>query len=375
MRIAIDARALEEQQGTGVARYLRNILAVWNNAARSDIEVVCYTRQPVDESTRWPRLGWQVVAGGVMGRRGLIWQNTRLLRAVRRDRADVLWCPFNLAPLTAPCPIVVTIHDVSFVADPGGFRPYERVVWGNLARISAHRAVQILTVSDFSRMEIVRYLRVDPGRVTAAPEAADPTLREVGADGVAVLRQRLDLQRPYALFVGAMFARRHTVELLDAYEQVRDRLPQWQLVLVGPNRYSPRLDLTNEITKRGLTSDVRHIPYIEEADLAALYSGASCFVYPSSYEGFGLPVLEAMACGVPVITGDAISLREVAGEASIVVDPRSARLLAAGLVLVGSQQRLRDELRRRGFEQAARFDWQQTARITLETLQSAVRRA
>ncbi len=368
IRIAVDGRALEEREGTGVARYLRNILREWDRTLSSDVEVWCYTRRMVEDNARFRQLHWRIVPGGRLGRRGLVWQNAVFPRAAAGDGASLLWAPFNLTPLAAGLPVAVTIHDVSFIANPAWFSRHERRLWPALARLSVHRAGLVLTDSHFSREEIVRRLDVDPASIVVAPLAADPSFGPADAGAVAELHAKLGLDRPYVLYLGALFARRNILPLLDAFRWIGREQQSWQLVLAGPNRYHPPLDLEAAVEGRGLAGRVRHLPYVDESDLRALYTGALVFVYPSSYEGFGLPVIEAMSCGVPVVTGDAASLPEVANDAALLVDPTAPRALGAALFLAGTQPALRAELRRRGLAQAATFSWAHTARLTLDAL-------
>jgi glycosyltransferase involved in cell wall biosynthesis len=371
MRIAIDGRALEEREATGVARYLRNILREWDRALPDEIEIWCYLRQPNADIARFRRLHWRIVPGGIVGRKGLLWQNAILPRAAREDGGSVLWAPFNLAPLATDLPVVATVHDASFAANPGWFGPRERRLWLELARWSARRAARVLTVSHFSKRELVARLGVAPAKVVVTPLAADPSFHPPGEAEIAALRARLDLWGPYVLYLGALFARRNIVPLLDAFACVARQQPDWQLLLVGPNRHYPPLDVEAAVRERGLEGRVRHIPYAAEADLRPLYGGAEVFIYPSSYEGFGLTVLEAMACGTPVIAGAMSSLPEVAGDAALLVEPSSPRALAAALLLVGTQERLRGALKSRGIAQTARFSWARTAEATLQALVEA----
>ncbi len=375
IRIAVDARALEELESLGVARYLRNILQVWDRAADPDIDICCYTRRTIKEMFQLQRLRWRVIDAGRWGRKGLLWQNSALLAAICRDRSDVLWSPYNLAPLVTPCPLVVTIHDVSFAANPFWFGPYERKLWGRLAWLSARRAAAILTISHFSRREIAARLGTPADSTTVTPLAVDPTLRPADEAAVAEVRERLDLRGPYILYVGALFARRNILPLLDGFQQAATEHPDWQLLLIGPNRHYPPIDIDEESNRRGLCGRVHHVSHVSEADLAALYTDALVFIYPSSYEGFGLPVLEALAYGLPVVTGNATSLPEVAGDAALLVEPSSARAICGALVLAGSQVALRAELRRRGLLQAMHFSWERTAAATLDVLRATATRA
>ncbi len=374
MRIGIDARALEEVEPTGVARYVRGILREWDAALPNGVEVWCYTRRCVADAARFQHFHWRTVTGGVLAQRGLIWQNTVLPWLARQDRIDVIWAPFNLGPLTATIPVVATIYDVSFAANPRWFGLHERLLWPLIARLTVWRAARVVTISEFSKREIVAHLGVAATSIAVALPAAAPSLRPADPAAVVDLRARLELDKPYVLYVGALFSRRNVLPLLDAWQRVCQDHPDWQLVLVGPNRHHPPLDVGEAARDRSIDERVRYLAYVDEAELPLLYTGALAFIYPSSYEGFGLPVLEAMICGAPVITGNRTSLPEVAGDAAILVEPSSSRQLAAALDLVGTQDRLRAELRRRGARRAADFSWSQTASETMRVLMDVARR-
>lgn len=176
--------------------------------------------------------------------------------------------------------------------------------------------------------------------------------------------KKYKINQPYILYVGSFDARKNLLGLLNAFSKLRQHLPAWKLVIVGARKWksTPVFEVVQRLQ---LEEYVHFTGFVEEADLPALYNGADLFVFPSLYEGFGLPVLEAMACGIPVVTSNTSSLPEVAGDAALLVDPMDVEAIAAAMQQVLSDPGLAAELRRRGLEQASKFSWERTARETL----------
>ena len=287
---------------------------------------------------------------------------------LRRRPVDLLHVQYTAPPL-APCPVVATVHDLSFEHLPETFK---RRSWMQLrltVRRTARRAAHLIAPSEFTRRDLIETYRLDPERVTAIPLAASPRFRPVeDAEEVGRARRRYGVGGEYVLAVGSIQPRKNLARLVRAYsllrrERGRSNLPQ--LVLVGRQAWLYGETL-KAIEEEGVGGSVILTGYVSEGDLPALYSGALCFVYPSYFEGFGLPPLEAMSCGAPVLTGNLTSLPEVVGDAGLAVDPFDEGALARALAKLIDDDALRAELRARGLQRARSFHWRDTARMTLQ---------
>ena len=284
--------------------------------------------------------------------------DARLFSELRERDADLWWYPWNVArPAPAAGRVVVTMHDVAPLAypDPRRSKWLQNRRWHRLYGNTVERAELILTPSRFTATELQRRLGVPAERISVTPLAADDiAIPPVSRDAAAL--DRLGIRPPYLLAVGAS-DRRKNVALLDAaMSHVVDLLPSATLVMVGPRRSSAQSQQPGWL---------RLLGFVSEDDLASLYRSARAVVMPSLYEGFGLPVLEAMRLGTPVICARTSSLPEVAGDAALYVSPTDERQLALAILQLLTNDGLYDSLRRAGLEQAARFSWNDTARLTL----------
>lgn len=293
------------------------------------------------------RIAWEQVAGPV---------------AARRARLDLLHGPVNVLPLGAPCPGVVTVHDLAFLAYPAAFHPAKRRYLALLTALSLRRAARAIAVSSFTRDEIVRRLGVPAAKVAVVPNAADASFAPRPAGEVARFRAERGLPTRMILSVGTLEPRKNLVGLLQAFARVAPATDA-TLVVVGAKGW-----LYDELFARldalGLAGRVRFAGRVPDGELPLWYNAAEVFVYPSRYEGFGLPPLEALACGVPVVTSDAASMPEVVGDAAILADPADPVALAAALARVLDDAGLRAALRERGPRRAAQFSWARTAAAT-----------
>lgn len=306
-----------------------------------------------------------------------LWEQLVLPLWVRQDDLDLLHCPANTAPIILPRRIrlVVTIHDVMFLLPAsvlsaskvlrqrlGNF--YRRMVATRVAR----RADRIITDSEYSRQEIVKYLKVFPDGIRVVYLGIDESFSSL-ADANASPPKEISgqsLDGPFILALGAGDPRKNTMAVIRAYGSRRLDLPNLEkLVIVGLRdwRGSAAYEL---VDKLGLSKSVLLAGYVSEELLTRLYTSASCLLYPTLYEGFGFPVLEAMACGTPVITSDCTSVPEVAGGAAILVDPSSEESIGNALVRVLRDEPLRRQLIERGKVQVRKFSWQETVRKTLD---------
>ena len=273
--------------------------------------------------------------------------------------------------------MVVTVHDLAFRLFPET-APHGTRSW--LARIerTLAKASRIIAVSESTRRDLLELYDVDPGLVSVIPLGVDRArFRPSGRDAIDLVRSRFGLNGPYLLYLGGIEPRKNLQSVLVAFARLG---PDVRLVIAGSGvEWNPEGPVLLQKALDSLPPEARRrvvrTGYVSEGDKVALLSGAGALVYPSLYEGFGLPVLEAMACGTPVVTSDRSSLPEVAGEGALYVDPGDPEAIAAAIERVLSDGQLRTRLRETGMEQAARFTWEETARRTAEILREAASEA
>ena len=291
----------------------------------------------------------------------------------RQKKLDLVHDPTGVFPLLLTgARRVVTIHDVFPYISPNTSTLAERLIYRGWLPVALRRAEAVITVSQHSKADIQRYLHLKADKVTVIPEAASDCYRPLPESQVEPVLQRHGIQRPYILYVGSIEPRKNLLRLLQAYARLREAAPQWRLVIVGARNVWLSNPIILAIDKMDLKPWVQFTGYIPESDLPALYNGADLFAFPSLYEGFGLPVLEAMRCGAPVVTSNLSSLPEVAGDAAILVDPYDVEAIASAMRLALTQPGLAQELQRRGLEWSKGFTWERTARQTLAVYQKVL---
>ncbi|MFN8533353.1 MAG: glycosyltransferase family 1 protein [Dehalococcoidia bacterium] len=345
---------------TGVGRYLTNLLREWSAGHAPFGRVVVATPRPVELP---PGIENAVIP--FHGPAGL-WEHLSV--PARLPPVDLLFCPSYIVPLGYQGRTALTVHDAIQAALPGEFPFWYRYRYGALYRWSARRAGLILADSHATAEDIVQFYRVGRERIRVVPLGVDPVFRPV--DPAPVL-QRLGLaDRPYVLFVGKMTRRRNLPGLIEAFADADDGTRT--LVLAGDN--SAGHDLTGIAHRLRLGDRFRHLAFPPDDDLVALYSGADLFVYPSLREGFGLPIVEAMACGAPVLTVDASAMREVAPPGTAFLAQGVKAYEIAGPLRVALENPAhRQEVAAAGQAWSARFRWSDTARQTLDALADLVR--
>jgi glycosyltransferase involved in cell wall biosynthesis len=297
-------------------------------------------------------------------------------RAAGEAGADLLHVPYWAAPLRSPLPVVVTIHDLIPLLLPAYRGGALARAYTGLVAASARGASAVLADSDATRRDILAHLRLPPEKVHTVPLAAAGRYQpQADPAAAAAVRKKYGLPPEYVLYLGGYDVRKNVHTLLKAFTYVRDGY-DIPLVLAGrpPETVMPRfLDIPHYIEEMDLADAVQVVGWVDEADKPALYRLASCVVYPSRYEGFGLPVLEALACGAPVVTTDASSLPEVVGEAGFQVDPDDARGLGGAILATLVQEQVASDLRAAGPQRAAQFTWARTAEETLAVYERAYR--
>jgi glycosyltransferase involved in cell wall biosynthesis len=360
VKIAIDGRELAGAP-TGVGRYLSELMAHWvqsKDARRHEWHLYGHTHVETPD-------GFLTRQTVLPGDAGTAWEQWTLARALTRDRPDVLFAPGYSAPLTAPCPITVTIHDVSFAAHPEWFSFRERTRRWLLTGWSARRARIVLTDSAFSRDEIARRFAIPRNKVRVIPLGISHRTAGGSPNRSALV-----------LFVGSIFRRRHVDWLVTAFaESVAARVPESRLEIVGENRSYPPLALDELVRSypREIARRISLRSYVDEETLRQLYASARVFAFPSEYEGFGLTPLEALAAGVPPIVMDTAVAREVYGSAAryVPADVSNIEPLANAIVELMTSAEAREEILRHAVAVLGRYDWHRTAVATLGAIEEA----
>jgi len=305
-----------------------------------------------------------------------LWTHARLSAEMLLHPPDVLFVPAHVLPLLHPRRSVVTVHDLGYLYYGDAHTPSDRRYLDWSTRWNARQAAAILADSAATKSDLVRAYGASPDKIQVVYLGRDDNLVRVASPlRLAELRARYDLAHRYLLYVGTLQPRKNLERIVQSFERVCNlpELVDVQLVLAGKQGWLYE-SLLAQVKTAGLSERVIFPGYIPDEDLPALFTGALAFVFPSLYEGFGIPVLEAGGCGVPVITSNTSSLPEVAGDAALLVDPHDVDAIAEAMYRLVTDPALREELARRGLENVKRFSWEKCARETLAVLESVARK-
>jgi glycosyltransferase involved in cell wall biosynthesis len=362
LRVAIDAHTIG-RKATGNETYVRGLLS--GLLARGDIEPLAL----LDKAALAPE--WLSGHSAELRSRNPV---TRLLidlsASAGRWSAELLHVQY-VRPPCSDVPVVTTIHDISFEHFPRFFTSRTRARMRLMIPWSARRSRVVLTGSEHARQDLIETYGLPPDRVRVTPYAADASFTRLAQEETARRLARLGLKPGYVLCVGNLQPRKNLARLLEAYANLHPSI-QPPLVVVGQPAWLYE-DVYAAVAARGISRSVHFTGFVRLDELVALYNGAAVFAYPSLYEGFGLPVLEALACGVPTLTSDSSALPEVAGEAAILVDPESTEAINHGLARLLSDSALRGRLAVAGPEHASSFSWARCAAETAAAYQRALR--
>ncbi|MDQ2856740.1 MAG: glycosyltransferase family 4 protein [Acidobacteriota bacterium] len=373
LRIAIDAHSVGTQLA-GNETYAVNLIEALAAIDQTNTYTLYVTRREAVDRFRGRWANFSVVR--TLPHSPLIRIPVTLSAALRRNPVDVLHVQFT-SPPRAPCPVVVSIHDLSFEHLPETFKRRSRMQLRLTVRRSARKAARILTLSESVRNDIIQTYAIAPELVTTIPLAAAEHFTPVTNEKeLQRVRHTYAITGDYILSVGSIQPRKNLKRLVGAYSRLHAERPGVKLptlVLVGKKAWLYGETL-RAIEQSGVGDKIILTDYVSETDLPALYSGAVCFVYPSYFEGFGLPPLEAMKCGTAVIVGNRTSLPEVVGDAALLVDPFDEGEIAASLGRLIDNPDLRQQLSVKGLQRAGKFSWQETARRTLGVYEQVAKR-
>ena len=369
LRIGLDGDVLGRRR-TGDESYLVSLMRGLHGID-NDNEYVVYVRDAEAVANLFPelsRFGFENVRPRSIWLRyamGLPW-------LLRRRPVDLLHVQYFIPPMT-PCPTVLTIHDLSFVVHPEFFSRRDRLLLQRLVPRSIKRADRIITDMDVTKQDMVRIYDVDPERIEVIPLAADPRYGPLdrGRCRESVAKS-FGIDGPFVLYVGTFQPRKNVEPLIRGYTLMREGSDlSHKLVLVGKPKHQYE-SVFEAIETSPFRDDIILTGFVEDDDLPVLYNAADVFVFPTLFEGFGLPVVEAMACGTPVITTNVSCLPDVSGEAAMLVDPNDPEAFATAMTNVLSDEAVARQMTERGFARAAGYSWERTARETVAVYRKVI---
>lgn len=353
---------------TGIGRYLENFLT-YATKARPAYQFIIYGNQKTQVPVSTENLAVKIIPERVT----LWWDQVSLPRSIEKDRLNVFLSPYIKGPLLAPCPYVTTVHDLLFlkVSTYRGWRyAIHNAIFQQWGRFLSKHAALILTVSLHSQQDIAELFRIPRSKIVVVPNGISPGFQLIqNRQAVMSVTRKYGIISPYVLYVGNLKPHKNLGRLLEAYRKVSKRLKgDHQLVLAGKDeRYRP--DVEKAVENLDLCELVVLTGFVPDEELPLLHSGAEVLVYPSLYEGFGMPVLEAMACGTPVIASKVTSLPEIVDDAGLLIDPENTDEIAQAIFLLLTDPALREKLIGKGLERSKHFSVEQTCSKILSVLE------
>ncbi len=361
MNVAIDVTALALNRA-GVHVYLRELLDAFQEVDNVNVVPVRYALK----TKRTPR----ILSKLDTLYRDTIWQNFALPRDIGKAGVDLFHAPQPRTTLGVPVPLVVTVYDLYVYHNPRGYSWWSSFLYHVVPTI-LRRASAIIAISEFTRQELLRFIPgLDASKIVVTPLGVSPRFQPSSDAACAEVRKKYGLPERFLLAVNTLEPRKNLLRFLEVFARIQNEMEE-HLVLVGSPGWVPKhaADILEAMRQE---ERIHYVGYVPDEDLAALYSAASTYVFPSSYEGFGLPALEAMACGCPVVASKGSSLDEVINGAGLQFDPGSHDDMAAAILRMTRSGSLRDEFKAKGFSNADRFTWQQTAEGTAAAYEKAL---
>ncbi|RPI29165.1 MAG: glycosyltransferase family 1 protein [Chloroflexota bacterium] len=373
MLIGIDATALPPKP-VGAGTYIINLIRTLANTECGH-EFVIFAHQSgrlLLETPQTTKFRWVTIADKSPAKR-LIWEQAVFPWIARREGIDLLHSLHYTRPLFLPCASVVTFHDMTFFLFPHLHTRSKRIFFPAAIRMSARTAGALIADSESTRQDAIRVLGISPDRITAVPLAAAEDYRPITDQGLLDrARQKYGLPENFILYVGLVEPRKNLPALIRSYKGMVDKGVTHHLVVVGRRGWMYE-QVFQQVEALGISERVHFTGYADREDLPVIYNLASVFVYPTLYEGFGLPVLEAMRCGAPVVTSNVSSLPEIVGEGGLMVAPGDEAALTGAVLRLLDEPGLREKLSAQGLKQSALFSWERVAYETVQVYEKALR--
>jgi glycosyltransferase involved in cell wall biosynthesis len=360
MFIGFDGSRINVAERTGTENYSLELL---RHLLRIDQEnrYLVYSRLPLKEVVAWPANAQNKVIHW-----SRLWTQAGLALAIAKEQPDILFIPAHTMPVVHKPSLksVVTIHDLGAEYLPQYHTFPGKLYLNRSTEFAAKHATHLIAVSEFTKNDLIKRFGVNPSRITVVYEGVDlAKINRPGNEQIVKVKEKYQLNQPYILFVGTIQPRKNLVRLIEAFSRLNDK--NINLVLAGKKGWISE-EIYEAPNKFKVQDKVKFLGYIEEGDKPSLYAGAECTVLPSLFEGFGLPLLESMACQTPVVAANASSLPEVVADAGLLVDPLSVESIAQGLEKMLHDQELRQRSIIQGTARAQKFGWENAARQTLD---------
>lgn len=366
MKVGVDARSLLSSKPRGEGK---SLLRLYREIARlrPDWEIVFFAQGSAQSAQSLDAIRTKIF--DLLGFRLNTWENLGLPWQAWRERLDVLHCSSSSAPRYAPVPIVMTVHDVIPLVANDGWSGAETARFAKQLRYGLSSAHSVIAVSQHTKNDLLRLFQADPKKIRVVHWGIDLPAPVAAGEAAGTLAGA-QIRKPFVMAFGGAARRKNTATTIAALAHAAKSRPDLQLVLIGVTGNQTRQDLAAQAAQSGL-HNVIFLDYVSEAMLESIYAEAECLVYASLYEGFGLPVLEAMSRGVAVVTSNVSSLPEVAGDAAVLVDPQDNAAIAAAVLAVCNDPQLKHRLQQQGLARAQNFNWHTTALATVEALEAA----
>jgi glycosyltransferase involved in cell wall biosynthesis len=363
MKIGIIARGLTKG---GVTRYVTNLLRALAEAADRSFTYVVFTDDPTFTSS-YPNV---TVCYIPPGPHKLYWDYVKLIPYLQREKVAAVWYPKSIIPITHTLfnfKKLIVVHDLAYF-EPGlhEYKLLDTLYMKSLLGFSCWLADSVIAVSHATKLDLQKILRVAPEKIVVIPEGAEVSFRQEHDQTVlAATHQRYAISSPFIFYCGSLSPRKNLLRALQAFAQIKDLVPHHVYIASGQSWHDAAV---KRYIREELADRVHLIGYVTDTELVALYSSAALFLYPSLYEGFGLPIIEAQACGCIVLTSERGACAEVAGDGAVLVDPQSVPSIQAGMLSALTDTHVRTVVGERGTVNAERFTWAKTADATIVTI-------
>ena len=378
MKIGIEAYTLEGNR-TGVGRVLINILRQWDNFELPlDLELILYFKKeiPNDLGLKKSNFKYKVLKSPLGIQSNALYRHYSLCLEATKDKLDILFCPDYVSPIFYFKKTALILHDISYEAMSEIYNwpsIWDKILLKQFSKISAKRAKYIFVVSEYTKEEVLKHYMVDENKIFVVYNAVDNKFKIIeDKEIINNFKKRYKIKDKLICYVGSIVNRRHLDNLIKVFEKIVIKMPEYQFMISGKNYTSPFVDidrLIKEVNQKLNKEAILKTDFISNEDLPVLYNISDLTIYLSEYEGFGLPILESIACGTPVITSPVTSIPEVIGDAGIYVDnPNSIDEIYEKIHTGLNDGQLRDDLINKGLEQVKKFSWQKSAQKCLDVL-------